>query len=89
MSFGDGDSHPVYCHLSCYETKDAATIGAKEAFTVIVESKRDINPIHISMLEKNSYIFIGNRNDCELGLTHRYFGGFVIEETNVLGLYEQ
>jgi len=83
--YGSGDYVTEFFLLALCKTLERAK---KEAFNLFEQnySKEKLDPINKKMTKENGYIFVGKTEEADetTGCNYDHFGGFVIEETEIL-----
>ncbi len=74
--------YPVFELLGVCQSLESARAFAQKQ--VGEDSKILEDLVHTSMTKENHYTFVGKRDDCRATCTYGDFGGFVIEEMQIL-----
>ncbi len=80
-AFGEGDGHTCFDLLATCFSVDRAL----DYIVTIHEDHRQCEPIHRSMSKNNNWTYVGDRCDCDTECDYNTFGGYVVEEMDVLG----
>ena len=84
-AYGDGDSNGVFDLVAISSSLKGAHKHINEIYEdpMAVEYPR-LEPVHNTMTPENKYTFIGTREQVDRGLSWNHWGGYVIEEIEVI-----